>query len=202
MVREGRGHGVTAPRRGLLLLTLACLLYLGFRAAILLHAFDGVALPMYELHNMGSLARLLSLGASHPPLGMHFDNAGGQQLVALLAAPLYALLGPSYLVLKLVPLLLGLLALLLLWRFVRREFGLVAACVASVLYALGPPTLVKYSLLASGNHFENVVFVLALLELAADGHRHDRGRLHVAAQGALAGLALSVYPGAVVPVGL
>lgn len=184
------------------LLLAACALYLGFRALVLDRAFDAVALPTYELHNMGNLARLLSLGAAYVPLWMHFDNAGGQQLTALLAAPLYALLGSSYLALKLVPALLGLGALLLLWRILRREFGLLAAAVGAALFALGPPTLVKYSLLASGNHFEGVIFMLALYALAAGGHRSGWTRGRLVLTGVLAGFSLFVYPGSIVPVGL
>ncbi len=189
-------------RLGPALLLAACAAYLGFRALVLERAFDAVAMPPYELHNMGNLARLLSLGAADVPLWMHFDNAGGQQLTALLAAPLYALFGDAYLVLKLVPLLLGLGALLLLWCILRREFGLPAAAVGAALFALGPPTLVKYSLLASGNHFEGVIFVLALYALAAGGHREGWTRGRLLLTGLAAGFALFVYPGAVVPVGL
>jgi Dolichyl-phosphate-mannose-protein mannosyltransferase len=183
-------------------LLLLGLVYVGFRAFVLREAFDAVALPPYELHNMGNFATLLAAGGSHVPLWVHFDNAGGQQLVALLAAPLYATLGASYLVLKLVPLLLGLGALMMLWRIMRRDFGLVAAVVAGLLFAIGPPTLVKYSLLASGNHSENLVFWLAAWDLASRGHRRDLGRWHLVLVAAVAGLALFIYPGAIVPVAL
>ena len=193
---------VRASRVGPALLLAACALYLGFRALVLARAFDAVALPTYELHNMGNLARLLSLGVAHVPLWMHFDNAGGQQLTALLAAPLYALFGDGYVVLKLVPLLLGLGALLLLWHILRREFGLLAAAVGAALFVLGPPTLVKYSLLASGNHFEGVIFMLALYALAAGGHRSGWTRRRLVLTGVVAGFAVFVYPGSVVPVGV
>jgi hypothetical protein len=178
----------------------ACVAYVLVRAAILWQSFEAVALAPYEVHNMGNLARVLSVGAHGPPLWQHYDNAGGQQLVALLAAPLYWLLGDSYLVLKLVPLLLGLGALVLLWRFMEREFGRTAAGVAAALYVVGPPTLLKYSLIASGNHFEHVFFVLWLYTAFAAVHRDGRRGHWLLQLGLAAGLSLWVYPGAAVTV--
>ena len=207
MPTTSAGNGTetsAAPRgRSVLPLLIACAAYLVFRGVILWQAFDAVALPAYELHNMGNLARVLATGAPGPPLWQHYDNAGGQQLVALLAAPLYAAFGSSYLVLKLVPMLLGLGALVLMWRLMEREFGRLAAAVAAALYVLGPPTLVKYSLIASGNHFEHVFFALLLYTVFAAVHRagpHGRGRAWLVALGAAAGASLWVYPGAVVTV--
>lgn len=136
---------------------------------------------------MGNLAALLSQSAADVPLWVHFDNAGGQQLTAVLAAPLMAVSGTSYRGLKLVPLLLGLGCLLLIWRIMRREFGLAAALVAALLFALSPPTLVKYSLLASGNHFENLIFWLLAYDLVSVGHRRGAGRL-LRIRGRLSGL--------------
>ncbi len=187
-------------RLSLVLLLVFCAAYLLLRGIVLWFAFDAVALPIYEVHNMGNLARVLASGAPGPPLWQHYDNAGGQQLVALLAAPLYALFGDSYLVLKLVPMLLGLAALVLLWRLMAREFGLLGASVAAALFVVGPPTLTKYSLLASGNHFEHVFCALLLYTAFAAVHRDGRRGPRLAALGAAAGCSLWVYPGAVVTV--
>jgi hypothetical protein len=182
------------------LLLVFCAAYLALRGVILWFAFDAVAMPVYEVHNMGNLAAVLASGAPGPPLWQHYDNAGGQQFVALLAAPLYAVFGSSYLVLKLVPMLLGLAALVLMWRLMAREFGLLAASVAAALYVVGPPTLTKYSLLASGNHFEHVFCALLLFTAFAAVHRDGRRGWRLAALGAAAGFSLWVYPGALVTV--
>ncbi|HTE06447.1 MAG TPA: glycosyltransferase family 39 protein [Planctomycetota bacterium] len=202
-LRSGAAPVEERRRGGAAWLAIACSAYLILRGVILWQAFEAVALAPYEVHNMGNLARVLSTGAAGPPLWQHYDNAGGQQLVALLAAPLYALFGDSYLVLKLVPVLLGLGALVLLWRLMDREFGRTAAVVAAALYVIGPPTLLKYSMIASGNHFEHVFFALwlytAFAALHRGGGRTRRGWLLLNA-GLAAGLSLWVYPGAAVTV--
>ena len=50
--------------------------------------------------------------------------------------PFYALLGPTYLALKLVPFFLGLGALLLIWLFLGRWFGTRTASFGALLFAL------------------------------------------------------------------
>jgi hypothetical protein len=137
-----------------LLLVLA--IYVGLRALLLLSRFDELALPNFELSPMGILAHISSTGWRGIPLSAYYDNCGGHLVVGLLAAPLFKLFGPSYMVLKLVPLGLGLLDLLLIWDISRRLFGERAAIVACLAFSLGPETLVVYSVLAKGNHFEGL----------------------------------------------
>ncbi len=134
-----RSHGV---------LWLSVALYLGFRGLVLHTNFDAVAVPVFEVPVQGNLAALLAAGERGAPLASYYDNCGGHILTGLLAAPLYALLGPSYLALKLVPLLLGLATLLLVWRVLARHYDRDAAGAFALLFAIGPPTLLKYSLLA------------------------------------------------------
>jgi hypothetical protein len=134
----------------------AIALYVGLRAAILATNFDCVVLSMYEQYPMGTIAKMVLDGAALP-LSFVYDNSGGQLLVGLAAVPLFALLGPSYLVLKLLPFGLGLLALIACWQLLDRLFGRTEANLSGFLFALAPTTFVKFSVLAFGNHFENVV---------------------------------------------
>ena len=189
-------------RREHLGLWAACALFLALRAAILFTDFDSVAMTSYELYPMGTLPTILLEGGISIPLSSYYDNAGGQLVVGLAAVPMYALFGQTYLALKLVPLLSGLGALIVLWCLLRAAFGTRAAWWGAFLFALAPATLVKYSLKASGNHYENLFFTLlalwALWRVHAGGHRARR----LWAAGAAMGLALTVFLGAIIPVGL
>ena len=103
-------------------LLLAAILYVALRGLILYTAFDQTALTMFELYPMGTLAELRLQGV-HLPLSYFYDNAAGQILVGLLTVPFFALFGPTYLALKLVPFTLGFFTL-----------------VDAVLLTLGVPT--------------------------------------------------------------
>ncbi len=127
----------------------AAAVYLLVRGLILHTAFDSTALPMYELFPMGTMAELAREGVELP-LSYYYDNAAGQILFGLVTRPFFALFGPSYLTLKCVTFVLGLGVLVLVWSFVRANFGRRAAAIAAFLYALGPTTIVKYSLIHSG----------------------------------------------------
>jgi hypothetical protein len=185
-------------------LLLAVAVYVGLRAAALYFAFDQVAMTNYELYPMGTLPKALLLGADMP-LRMYYDNAAGQLLTGLAAVPLYLCFGEGWLSLKLVPALCGLGALLCVWALLDRHASRRAANLGALAFALGPAELVfKYSLMASGNHFENLFFTSLALWGAY--------RLHVAPpesrrrwlwiSGATMGFALFVFLGAIVPVGI
>src|SRR5688572_10980125 len=109
---------------------------------------------------MGTMAELARQDVPLP-LEYVYDNAAGQILFGFVTRPFFAVFGPSYLALKLVPFTLGLGTLALLWWFLRASFGARAATLGAFLYALAPTTLFKYSLMNSGNHFENLFFVMA-----------------------------------------
>ena len=66
---------------------------------------------------------------------------GGTQEVYT-TAPLFAVFGPSWLTLRLVPMLLTVLAALVVWRVARRTIGEAAAVVAGCLVWIWPPFLV------------------------------------------------------------
>ena len=190
--------------RGPRLLWVAVALYVGLRALLLHTAFDEVALVNYELYPMGTLPKLLAQHSGFP-LEVCYDNAAGQLVTGLAAWPLYGLFGDSYLSLKLVPALAGLALLLCAWALCDAHVSRRAANLAAFALALGPSELLaKYSLVASGNHFENLFFSLLAVLCAYRLHVADparRGRWLVLA-GLSAGLAIFVFLGAIVPVGL
>lgn len=177
---------------------LALLVYFALRALVLSTAFDEVAMPQYELFPMGTIPLLVGVDGGLPIVRV-YDNAAGQILTGLLAIPSYALFGETYLALKLVPLLLGALALLALWACIRRLTDARAANTAALLFALAPTTLFKYSMLASGNHFETVVFTTLALWLWVRGAARGTGLFRF---GLACGFALFVFLGAITPIAL
>jgi hypothetical protein len=78
----------------------------------------------------------------------------------LLTVPFFLLLGPSYFALKLTALLFGLLILISLFYFSRREFGLLAAAAVSLLYIFAPPGIIRLSLWASGHYPHSQLFLV------------------------------------------
>lgn len=180
------------------------LLYVALRAIVLVFAFDQVALVNYELYPMGTLPKALDV-VEEFPLRLYYDNAAGQLVTGLAAWPFYQLFGDSYLVLKLVPATAGFGLVLVVWLLLDRHVSRRAANIAGVALALGPAELLtKYSLIASGNHFENLFFSALAILAAYRVHVVEepaRGRaLFLAA--AACGLAIFVFLGAIIPVGL
>jgi hypothetical protein len=184
---------IPLSRRSLLFVALA--LYCTSRLFVLLTGFDEVAIPVYEVPSMGNAAWLASTGWRGVPWSASYDNAGGQVLTAWLAAPFYVLFGNRYVALKLVPFVLGALLLVMLWRVVLRVRGPRAANLAALAFALAPPLLFKYSLLAKGNHFEGLFFVFVPVWLLFEAEGRTRRWPFVALAGLAAGFALSVYVG-------
>ncbi len=183
------------------LLLAACVLYLGIRIYWLSQAFDQLVFPMYELYPSGAFARLFQLGLDQP-LGIHYDNSGGALINGLLAAPLYELFGSSYLVYKLIPLFLGLLLLIFVFFGVRGLVGEAAALAAAYLFAMGPTELLqKYSLIGTGNHFENLFYMTLVLWAFDAAHRKGCTPRRLFLLGLAAGLNLFVILAAVIPVG-
>lgn len=149
-------------RKPSLALAAALVVYVAYRALVLATNFDAVSLPVYELY-FGNIGKVLGDGWYGPPLSQYYDNCGGHLVLGVLSTPFFALFGSSYLALKLVPLTLGFLTLILVHRLTREEFGSRAAALAALFFAIGPPTLAKYSMLAKGNHFENLFFQVLML---------------------------------------
>ena len=61
-------------------LLLAALVYVLFRVWVVMTAFDAVAIPVYEVPNMGNQAWLIADGWRGVPWSDYYDNAGGQLL--------------------------------------------------------------------------------------------------------------------------
>ena len=183
-------------------LWIACLLYVVVRGLILFTAFDDVCIPIYELPGVGMIPKIALDGWKGAPVQLYYDNCGGLISTGLFAIPFYALFGTTYLTLKLVPATLGFGVLLLLWRYLDRHWSRIAANVGALVFALGPPTLTKYSLLAKGNHFENLFFQLVVLTAFAAVQMRPERRLRLFAFGASCGFAIFTYFGSLAIVGL
>ncbi len=175
-------------------LALAALVYLSLRALVLLTGFDTQSHPAYELTIVGNVAHAVQSG-NGPPLADFYDNCGGHLVCGLLAAPLYACLGESYLALKLVPLLFGLATLAVVWKLLAPRARPAGAALAVLLLAAGPPTLLRLSLHSMGNHFESLLLFastyLAWLRWLEGGARPRAGLVF----GLCAGFALFFYFG-------
>lgn len=183
-------------------LALAVVVYVALRWLVLYSAFDQTALPMYELYPMGTLPKVL-IERADIPLRLYYDNAAGQILTGLLAVPSYLAFGETYLALKLVPTAFGLGTVVLIYFLLREHFGKRAATLGALLFALGPATTVaKYSMIASGNHFENLFFTTAALYCSYRLHAGGNRRVWLPLAAFSAGFALFVFLGAIIPVGL
>jgi len=201
--RPTSGKGALTGGRPVLFLALA--IYLISRGLLLYTAFDQVAVPAYELHPIGTVARDILGPSSSVPRWIYYDNAAGHYLTSPIAALLFRLFGPSYLALKLVSFVGMVPALLLLWSILRRTFGQRAAELGALLFALPPTTLAKYSLIVVGNHTENLPFLLLLLWAFLRAHRAaapGSARWRFFLVGLCAGLNLLVFLGALLPIGL
>ncbi|MBL8859890.1 MAG: hypothetical protein JNL28_15390 [Planctomycetes bacterium] len=182
-------------------LTLAIVVYVALRALILLTNFEEVVMAMFELYPMGTMAELKLQGV-HYPLRFYYDNAAGQLVMGQAAIPLYALFGSNYLVLKCLPALLGLATLVFLWLMLDRHFSRTAANIGALLFALAPGTVVRYSVVCSGNHFENLFFTTLFLWFFYRHHGVLRTRLSLFFTAFAAGFALLVFLGVLIPIGI
>ena len=127
-----------------------------------------------------ALIGLWAIHASHGDFttffwGLHY---GGTQ-EALVSVPLFLLFGPSWLALKIVPLLLYAVAALLVWRVGRRAIGERAGAVAGALFWIWPPyNVVNAS--RPGFYASDVVYCALLMLLALRVvERPDRTRVGV-----------------------
>ena len=187
-------------RRPPFAIILICVLYLVHRALVMHTNFDSVSIPNYELFPMGDIGKIAMWEWHGAPIRDFYDNCGGHLVTGLLAAPLYTIFGDSYLVLKLVPVLLGLGCVLLLWSMGRRMFSNNAGLLAALLFVVGPPTLVKYSMLAKGNHFENLFFQMFMMWAFVQLHSSGRRWLWLPVFGIAAGFSIFFYFGSMLMV--
>lgn len=179
----------------------ALVLYVAFRALILLTNFEEVVMPMFELFPMGTMAEAKLRGV-HYPMRFYYDNAAGQLVMGHAAIPMYWLFGSSYFVLKLLPALLGVVTLVFLWMLLDRHFSRLAANIGALLFVFAPSTIVRYSVVCSGNHFENLLFTTIFLWAFYRHHGVARTRWSLFLAWYSAGFALFVFLGALIPVGI
>jgi hypothetical protein len=158
-------------------------------------------MAMFELYPMGTMAELKLRGV-HFPLRFYYDNAAGQLVMGHAAIPLYWMFGSTYFVLKLLPTLLGLVTLVFLWSLLDRHFSRLTANIGALLFALAPSTLVRYSVVCSGNHFENLLFTTIFLWCFYRHHGLLRTRWSLFWAAFSAGFALFVFLGVLIPIGI
>lgn len=182
-------------------LLLAAGAYLLLRGLLLHTAFDEVGLWMYEVNPMGTLAEMCIRGIRVPPY-LFYDNAAGQVLAGYLTVPAFLLFGPSYFALKIVPFSMGLGTLFLVHALLKDAFGRTAALLGAWLVVFAPTTFFKYSVVCSGNHFENVFFTSIVLFLFYRVHGGAIRPARLLGLGTAAGFAIFVFLGAVIPVGI
>lgn len=188
------GPEVHANAARIRVILFASVAYALLRAGLLHLRFDALAMPNYEIGLMGNLARALQLGGG-PPIWAYYDNCGGHILEGLLAWPLFEALGPNYLTLKAIPLALGWLTMLALGSIAVRLSDERARLPAMLLFGLTPPTLVQYSMLAKGNHFEATFYQAIALLVFIRWHQRGGGRGGLVLIGFLAGLSVTAYAG-------
>jgi hypothetical protein len=154
----------------------------------------GPGRPLYDREELytGTAAEAMRLGLPLPLSAYRFMAYGsGSLVVSLLARPVYALCGPTYLAFKLIPLLVSLLGGLCWFLVVRAWRGPRAAFAFGLLYALAPPVLVRTALIAKGDHAEAMAItgaVLLLATQAAFAAARPRRCAFAAAAGVVAGL--------------
>jgi hypothetical protein len=164
--------------------------FLAARLALLAFSLEEVVIN--DELTTGLLWQWLHGARALPVTALWSPYAGGDLLYQLLALPLYALLGPSALAIKVLALMVGLAGLVLVTSLARRLGGDRAALCAGLCFALAPPGWLGISLVGTGDHFPSGLLALLaghllLRAVAVEGAR--RGR-RLAGLGALVGLAL------------
>jgi hypothetical protein len=102
---------------------------------------------------------------------------GGSQEV-LLTAPVFLITGSGWLALRMIPILLGAVAAVVVWRVGRRTIGEPAAAVAAAVFWIWPPFNVFQLTHQQGFYASNVVYAALLLLLALRAvERPDRNRV-------------------------
>ncbi len=135
-----------------------------------------------EMFNAGQAWALLNGHLTDLFRLQYREFCGGCTADALLAMPLFAVLGPRWLVWKLVPIAYTVLTAVVGMRVLGRRVGLVAAVAFGGLLVLPPRAWLHLSLIGWGNHYEAGMVATCGLFLLADGlaEPHPRWRLAVA----------------------
>ena len=136
------------------------------RAVVLYAGTDAIILD--EELATGLIGTHVLSGLRLPFLQYQVDvHLSGSLLVGLMAAPVFALLGPSLLALKLVPLSLHIGTFVFWFLICDRAFGRACALVTSLLFIFAPPLLIRFSLVGIGFHPETMFFTAAAVYCVA-----------------------------------
>ncbi len=148
-------------------------------------AVAGIALRLYvERSSLGvsdsdeAIVGLMARHVLHGQLTTFFWGQGyGGSQEAIVTAPVIAVLGSSWLALRLVPIALSAVAAVVVWRVGRRTIGEPAATVAGGVIWLWPPYLIYEISHQFGFYASGVVYAALLLLLALRAvERPDRNR--------------------------
>lgn len=118
--------------------------------------------PLFDREELytGTAAEAMRQGLPLPASTYQFMAYGGGSLLTAWAARfVYAVFGESYLAFKLLPLCVAVFGGIFWFAAIRRAFGERLALVFAALYALGPSTFVRTSLIAKGDHAEAMAWI-------------------------------------------
>ena len=137
-----------------LLLFLFLSLRLGSLA--LFHPFYNNVCPIEEYYR-GTLGHEILKGLSMPYWQYRADDSGGGSLVmGILVAGFFKILGSSAFVLKLIPVLISMGALLVWFRILYREFSSKCAWYFALFFIFAPSYFQSWSTVALGDHYETM----------------------------------------------
>ncbi len=154
--------------------------------------------PLYDREELyaGTAAEAIRLNTGIPLSAFRYmPYASGSLLVSLAAVPCYALLGPTYLAFKIIPLLVTISGGLVWLLLVRHWFGRRMALSFGLLYILAPAVLVRTALIAKGDHPEAMMLIGLSLLLATQATKRTESPsapFWAAATGLVVGLGVYV----------
>lgn len=142
-------------------LLMSLFLFMRLGALAFFHPSWSSLFPLEEYYR-GVLGRELLQGLSMPYWAYRPDNyCGGSLVMGILAAGFFKLFGSSAFVLKLIPVLISLGALLIWFGILYREFSRKCAWYFSLFFIFSPAVFQCYSLVPLGDHYETI-FISAL----------------------------------------
>lgn len=108
---------------------------------------------------VGIVARGIIKGWAKPLLDFQVcPHFGGSIINSILVVPFFALIGQSYLSLRIVSILFHLTGLIFLFFLMARHFNVRGAFLSCLLYIFSPPLLTARSLIFNGSHAETIVW--------------------------------------------
>ncbi|MEI6125404.1 MAG: hypothetical protein WCQ99_02515 [Pseudomonadota bacterium] len=164
---KGKYAGKKLIPAGILVCLIA--LFLLQRGGLIFFGFSHISHPYFDEPVSGTLTCDLLDGNLRAPLFVYqYENRSGDVLIeALLLTPLYAAFGRSMLGIKLFALSSALLCLLFWIAFIKRYYGLWAACIFAALFAFPPPLFARLNVVGtlSSHHMINPLIAAQLMVL-------------------------------------